>query len=78
MHTVVKFTVDPMGDPTPKEDQVWHLMREYDGAPRAFCSGEVYGEGESRAEYKEKDVKVGGISCPKCMEMIKGIKSIRL
>jgi hypothetical protein len=56
----------------------WHLVTRYSDSPRAVCTGEVFGMGESRAVYKDKYSEKGGITCPKCLEIIKWYKSIKL
>lgn len=57
----------------------WHLVvTKYRDGPRALCSGVVFGEGESRVEYKTKDAYRLGKICPKCLEIINWFKSIPL
>lgn len=76
MHTLVQLITDDDGDLT--HDNSWHWIMDLDGADRLLCNGHVFGEGESNAKYKLKNVKKGGITCGKCLSIIKEIKSIKL
>lgn len=75
-HTVVKITVNDDGDKY--QDPKWHLYDRFGDSDRTFCSGEVFGFGESIAEFKTKIVEKGGITCHLCLKRIKSIKSIKL
>ncbi len=57
---------------------VWHLIDVNGGGYTTFCSGEYFGEGESNCKYRLKEVKRGGITCPRCLEKIKAIKEVKL
>lgn len=61
------------------DDPVWHLVdpcsRGVQGA--VLCTGEVYGVGESDAIYNLKTVK-RGIPCPRCAEIIRIYKAVKL
>ncbi len=74
-HTLVKITRNDDGDKIP--DAKWHWIMSID-ADRTLCGGEAFGEGESRAEYKLKTVKRGGITCQQCLSIIKEMKAIEL
>lgn len=65
-----------MGDETLNDK--WHYVHEWSDGHRTLCSGEVLGEGESRAEYDTKPLKKGAITCEWCRKIIKEIKSIPL
>lgn len=78
MPHLVKFITDFDGTYYIKEERKWHFVINMGGSERAFCSGEVFGEGESSADYEEKYIKRGGITCESCLEKIKFIKSINL
>lgn len=75
-HTVVKILTSDDGPKRIKP--TWCYVVFWDSSPRTFCGGEAYGYGESGCKYKDKIVQKGGITCPKCLEMIKIIKSIKL
>ncbi len=76
MNKLVKILSDEDGDKI--ENPKWCLTQCTDGSLRTLCSGECFGEGEGRATYTTKEVKRGGITCEKCLEIIKLYKSIRL
>lgn len=56
----------------------WHLVEHYGDSPRTICTGEVFGCGEGTAEYKEKISKKGGVTCQKCLSIIKWYKDLKL
>lgn len=69
---VIKITRDEDGK---KENRQWCGIQFTGDSPRTICRGEVFGEGEGRAEYKEKE---GKITCHRCIEVVKYYKSIIL
>lgn len=73
---LVKIIFDDDGEATNNDS--WHLAVQPDGSPRTLCTGEVFGGGEGEAVYKTKSVERGGITCPKCLEIIKQFKAIKL
>lgn len=73
MPYVVKITVDDDGCETGRKE--WCYVWETSGSHCTLCTLEVFGEGESGAEY---EVKYGKITCPDCIAIIKEFKSIRL
>lgn len=75
-HQIVKLITDDDGDLT--NDSRWHYVVSFDGADRTLCTLHVFGFGESEAEYKEKTVSKGGITCPACLGIIKEFKAIKL
>ncbi len=75
---LVKIKKDDYNELVPKEDQVWCLVYSANGGSQNFCEGQFFGYGESAAEYETKEVKKGGITCKRCIEKIKEIKSIKL
>jgi hypothetical protein len=75
-HELVKITVNDDGEYS--FDEHFHYVHAPDGAARTLCSNEVFGDGEGQAQFMLKEVKRGGISCPKCMEIIKAFKRIKL
>jgi hypothetical protein len=74
MAFVVKLITNDDGDKT--DDKSWHLVVNTDGSDRTACSGEVFGEGESKAMFKTNID--GKITCSKCRELVKWYKSIKL
>jgi hypothetical protein len=78
MNQLVKVIANDDGDEIPVEDQVWHVSSYGGGSPRVICTGEVFGIGEGSLVYQEKEVKRGGITCERCLDIVKGIKSIKL
>lgn len=75
-HNVVKITYDHYGEKI--YDPKWCLVSESSGDACALCDGQFFGESTSSAKYKVKHVFKGGITCVKCLEIIKGIQAIRL
>jgi hypothetical protein len=73
---LVKMITDDGGEKY--ENPTWHFVQHIGDSPRTLCGGEVFGEGEGRAEYEEKWVDRGGINCKQCLQIIKRIKAIRL
>ncbi len=69
---VVKITRDDDGYKV--ESPKWHYIENGD-AQRTLCSGEVFGYGEGRAEFKTKR---GKISCSDCIAILKKHKSVKL
>lgn len=61
-------------------DSKWHLSDPVSlGAfGVVFCTGEVFGSGESNVEYDLKMVDRGGIECETCLERLRIYKSIKL
>lgn len=75
---LVKILSDDSGNTRSKEDQVWHLVENVCGSNATFCEGEFFGKGESGCDFITKDIKRGGITCPKCMERLRWCKNIKL
>jgi hypothetical protein len=75
-HVVVKICVDDDG--TTIDNPVWHLYETDGGGHHALCTVEFLGGGESRCVYETKEVKRGGITCERCLEILRRHKSIRL
>jgi len=57
----------------------WHLVDpcNFQGSA-ALCTGEFFGGGESIAEFEMKEVSRGGITCPKCIQILKIYKAVKL
>lgn len=73
MENVVKIITDDDGEKI--NDNSWHYVFEQGGDRRTFCSGMVFGIGESISKYKEKE---GKITCRQCISFIKIIKAVKL
>ena len=58
--------------------KLWHIAIESAGCVETLCGGEVVGFGASGCKYEEKTVKRGGITCEKCIEVLKSIKRVKL
>lgn len=77
MNTLVKITKDDDGTIT--ENESWHLVDPCNEQGRAaLCTQEFFGFGESQCEFKTKTSLKGGITCPKCLEIIRTYKRVRL
>ncbi len=75
MHQLVKIIVNEDG--INEDDPQWHLAHDFGEGPRALCTGEVFGEGEGPAVFQTKTVRAG-IPCPRCKEMVRWFKAIKL
>ena len=73
---LVQFLTDDDGNI--HDDSDWHYVVNDAGCSRSLCRGEVFGKGDSALEYKLKQVKRGGITCKKCIRIIKEYKAIKL
>jgi len=71
---VVKITIDDNGER--KQNPKWCLIDpcNYQGAS-TLCTKEFFGYGESGCVYK---TKIGNITCPNCIEIIKTYKGIKI
>lgn len=83
MNRLLKIlTYDPldMGDDEIEDcDTGWHLVGLGGGSdPSILCSGLVFGFGVSGIQYEEKQVKRGGITCERCLRLIKAYKAVKL
>jgi len=75
-HKRVRLLTDDDGEKV--DSPRWCLSVSDDGSPRTLCTGECYGEGEGSATFKEEYVEKGGITCRRCMERIRWMKSLRI
>ena len=78
MNHLVQIISNDDGDFTPTDKLGWCLAVFSGGGYNTLCTGEFFGDGEGIATYKEKHTKRGGITCPKCLSMIKDFKAIKL
>ena len=76
MHTLVKRITDDEGEAC--EDDRWHLIGLGDlDTIRVLCTGEAY-DGASNLVLETKQNRRGGITCSKCLEIVKEFKAIKL
>lgn len=55
----------------------WHLGDPSAEVPRILCTGEAI-DGDSIVILEEKEVARGGITCGKCLAIVKRFKAIKL
>ena len=72
MAQVVRFDTDEDGW-IEEESHLWHLVQDSGDAPRAVCSGQVFGKGERGIEF---EFKKGAVTCPQCCAIIAFFKRI--
>jgi hypothetical protein len=72
MPKIVRFNTDEDGLPE-EFNNVWHWVDHTGQEDRAFCSGQVFGLGESTIEFEQK---IGNITCKFCIDRIKAVKAI--
>jgi len=78
MNDLVKILSSDDGYKIELKNQVWHYVVTSCGGSATLCEGEYFGMGESGCEYEGKRVKRGGITCPKCISIIKDFKAIKI
>ncbi|EKP0311613.1 hypothetical protein ACTG16_22880 [Aeromonas sp. 23P] len=72
---VVKLTSSEFGESHSSE---WHLVSPILSEPATLCGGEYYGEGQSHAQFEEKIVPKGGVTCEECLRIIRFMKATKL
>ena len=70
---VVKITINDDGDRV--HNPKWCCVDYRGDAERTLCSGEVFGFGESGAEYEKKR---GKITCANCIDLLKTYRATKL
>ncbi len=81
MNYLVKQLVNDDGDIIEEGRQRWHVMQSDVGDVGLLCSGEFVddaassGNGES---YIFKSVRRGGVTCEKCLSIVRTIKAVKL
>lgn len=74
--TLVMILVDDEG--RANDRAAWCLVDPCnEQGPATLCTSEFFGLGESRCEYKTKEV-VKGITCPNCIRKLKTYKKVKL
>lgn len=79
MNQLAKQIVDDDGHRT--DDESWHYVHIVNGDDAILCTGEFVDDACSSGNgslYKRKKVARGGITCKRCLEVIKQFKAIRL
>lgn len=71
---VVKIIKSEFGE---TESSEWHLVSPITAEPSTLCGGEFFGIGQSDAEFKEKTVSRGGVTCEECLRIIQAIKEVK-
>ncbi|MGH1373574.1 MAG: hypothetical protein ACRBBW_16155 [Cellvibrionaceae bacterium] len=59
----------------------WHLLTVTNGDDSLLCTGEFVSDAamsSNGAEYIHKTVERGGITCEKCIKIIKEFKAVKL
>lgn len=57
----------------------WHLVDPGNPqGPATLCTAEFFGSGESACEFQNKYCKRGGITCGKCLQILRAYKAVRL
>lgn len=72
---LVKILTDSDGEKI--ENPVWCYAVSTD-EQRTLCYGQAFGDYQCEVQYSIKEVKTGGITCPRCLSLVREIKSIRL
>ncbi len=72
---VVKITRSEFGETTSSD---WHLVSPITAEPATLCGGEYFVLGQSDAEFKEKTVSRGGVTCQECLRIIQAVKAVKL
>jgi hypothetical protein len=73
MNHLVEVSTDSNGDIYEPEARIWCVASSSD-VPRTLCGLTL----DEHANFEEKAVLRGGITCCKCLEIVKEIKSIKL
>ena len=79
MAILVKILTDDDGNK--KDNPKWCLSHNFGDARRTVCTGECFGYGEGIAIFETKELKrrgKHGITCSRCIEIIKFCQSINL
>lgn len=61
-----------------RDNPKWHLSTDMCGDKCTLCESEYYGFGASGCKFETKQVEKGGITCDKCIDIIKNIKQVKL
>lgn len=79
MNHLVKMLIDDDKEVIPEEDQCWCLVspNPVTDAPRTLCKQEAL-DTDTHAVWLSKSVKRGGITCQKCLRIVRAFKAVRL
>lgn len=70
---VVKILTDHYG--IKRERPVWCYIQKIASGHATLCGAEYFGYGDSGTKY---ETKKGKITCPRCIEIIKEMKAVKL
>lgn len=70
---LVKILSDDDGTIVENPKWCFAMTSNFADGERTLCSGQVFGYGEGAATYKRKDK--GKVTCPKCIRLIKFIRT---
>lgn len=54
----------------------WHYVTQISGDPAIICTGEFINESAGGSD--DTEIKIGKITCPECLSMIREYKAIKL
>lgn len=76
---LVKITKTDDGETIPESEQKWCLVDPRPSADtiRSLCTQDAL-DSDTSAEWEEKSVSRGGITCDKCLAIIKEYKAVKL
>ncbi|MDA9557776.1 hypothetical protein N9R79_09845 [Vibrio sp.] len=76
---LIKITIDDDLEPIPVDEQKWCLENPSPSLDtnRVLCTGEVI-DPDTDAKWEGKTVVRGGITCDKCITIVKKFKAIKL
>lgn len=72
MNRLIRLTHDGNNIPIAEEDQRWCLIANTHGDLNTLC-GDMYGisgSGDGCYDYRVREVKAGGVTCERCLEII--------
>lgn len=78
MNHLIKMTIDDDGEVIEVEDQKWCLSSPAgNDAGRVLCTHAVL-DSDTNATWEDKSVVRGGITCEKCISIVRAFKAIKL
>lgn len=75
-HELVMLLTDE--DEIAYDEPVWCLVSGHGSDPARMCTNEYFGYGQGAATYETKTVKRGGITCERCLVIVREHKAIKL
>lgn len=78
MNNLVRLITTDDGD-TNIDPDIWHLVDPANPQGTAsLCTQEFFGGGESACEFEMKTAKRGGVTCQRCIDIVKIYKAVKL